>query len=378
MENTKINKLLFFAFVFVFPFGQLLSLNIGNGYRVNPIDLIFLLSLVFQIKKSKTVLYISLPLFFGNIIWYLNNGFNFQSLFYVLRIFGFLSFTFLLKEMTKNKSFKENLPKVLFIEVFAVSILGLLQYFLLPDLRFLKILGWDDHYYRLVGTFFDPAYTAIILCLGFVLSLFYWIKQKNKKYFLFSVLLLISILLTYSRATFFAVFAVIVLISYLKKSFKILLFLIFFGLFIFVLPRYSSEGTELERTASISQRINNYQETFGIFTKNPVFGVGFNNICFARISYFSNTNLNSHSCSGADSSVLLVLADLGVVGLLFLLGFIKKILEKINLGVFNDQILLVSFIALLIHSQFTNSLFYPWVLGWFAILIANLRSEVVS
>ena len=37
---------------------------------------------------------------------------------------------------------------------------GILQYALVPDLRSLHILGWDDHLNRLAGSFLDPNFTG--------------------------------------------------------------------------------------------------------------------------------------------------------------------------------------------------------------------------
>jgi hypothetical protein len=31
-----------------------------------------------------------------------------------------------------------------------------------------------------------------------------------------------------------------------------------------------------------------------------------------------------------------------------------------------------SFLALIIHSMFSNSMFYPWIMGWMTILLAEV------
>ncbi|SRR5260221_1906352 len=46
---------------------------------------------------------------------------------------------------------------------------GILQYLFVPDTRMLFFLGWDDHYYRLISTLFDPGFTGIILVMYFFL-----------------------------------------------------------------------------------------------------------------------------------------------------------------------------------------------------------------
>src|SRR3989338_6680935 len=41
--------------------------------------------------------------------------------------------------------------------------LGLGQYIFLPDTRFLLSYGWDEHYWRLIGTVLDPNYMGVMM-----------------------------------------------------------------------------------------------------------------------------------------------------------------------------------------------------------------------
>lgn len=102
--------------------------------------------------------------------------------------------------------------------------------------------------------------------------------------------------------------------------------------------------------------------------KNPLFGTGFN------LYRYANTGAvgDSHAGAGSDSSLLFVFATTGIAGLLIYLWLWGKIL-KLGWQRRNTQaglILLASSTSLLIHSLFSNSLFYPWVLGWMAFLLA--------
>ncbi len=47
--------------------------------------------------------------------------------------------------------------------------LGLLQYLIMPDTRWLYFLGYDMHYYRLISTQFDPNFAGIIMGIGLLL-----------------------------------------------------------------------------------------------------------------------------------------------------------------------------------------------------------------
>jgi len=140
-------------------------------------------------------------------------------------------------------------------------------------------------------------------------------------------------------------------------------------LIIFLLPRPASSGVELERTFSILARFKNYQETLAVWEKSPLFGVGYNNLCLAKIKYLNHGDYLSHSCSGSDSSLLGLLATGGVLGLISFTSLLKQIVKNLdyqNLGGGFSACL----VALLTHSLFVNSLFYPWVMGLMGLLLA--------
>jgi len=163
-----------------------------------------------------------------------------------------------------------------------------------------------------------------------------------------------------------------------KKIIKyfVILASIFLVLLILV-PRIASEGTRLERTASIFARVENYQQTLEIIKRNPLFGVGFNNLCPARISLFKG-DVESHACSGSDSSVLLIFSTTGIIGLIVFLYVVYKIYLNLEKGTYG-LIFMSSSVAIFSHSIFVQSLFYPWVMGWMGILLAvclkKLRSK---
>lgn len=371
--KTKIVEFLLFAFLALFPLGLILSVNFGNGLRLNPIDLLVLIFVPIGIKYVPKVFIIIFPFLLGNLLWLSNNNPHFIGMLYFLRIFSFIIFTLVVKDLVViKKKYIEIIPKILIFESFVVGVLGFIQYLYLPNFKSFVEWGWDDHLYRLIGPFFDPGFTGILLSLGFILSFFVWIKNKNKNYLLISLFLMLSLALTYSRASMLSLVLSIFLIVFFTKQIKYLIFILLFGLIVFILPRPASEGAELERVASIFSRIENYSETFEIFKKNPIFGVGVNNLCDARIKYFENNIQSSHSCSGSDSSILFIFSTTGLVGFFVLLKILIDEFKTINLTKTNDQIIVITAVAIFIHSQFTNSLFYPWVLGWLCLVLVSL------
>lgn len=377
--KTKIEKLVLFIFLALFPLGQLIQINLGAGFRIQPLDVLTGIALVINfdyLKKFWPYLIIfSLGGFFGFL------GINLpQGLFYLLRVTAYLVFGISLYSfVNKNKKYKKLIQSSQVLIILALVVLSWIQYFFLPDTRFLKYFGWDDHLFRIIGPFLDPGFTGILLVLGFSLTVFLAVKHKIKSLYFVSFLLALTILFTYSRASYLATGFVIIALGVVFKKIKtyLIYLLAFFGL-IFILPRPSSEGVKLERLHSVDSRLENFDQTFQIFAKNPVFGVGFNNLCSSRAIYFNNYDPDSHACSGSDSSIFLILATTGSVGFIILVKIVLDSLRAIDLKDQFSKFFLISLGAVFVHSQFTNSLFYPWVIGWFCLLAVNLRIKFES
>jgi len=348
-------QIILFAFLILFPFGQIIKIGI-----VNPIDVVVGIAAIYAVikrfPKPKIFVYFQKFLLIAGFSWIVGSlifakAQVFYGLLYLIRLtayFYFLVFAYQFKDK------KLLLNSLLAVSIFS-ALFGWVQYLFYPDVRALIEYGWDDHLYRMVGTFLDPAFLGLILVLGLIISL---TKKKN----LISLFLLAGIAFTYSRASFLAAFIPLIY----KKAWVFLA--VFIGLIIF-LPRTAGEGVKLERTASISARFENYRESFEIFRKNPLFGVGFNNICLAKDGDFS-----SHSCSGSESSLLFLLATTGILGFLSFTHLIFSVPLYTK-----NSMLITSFLAVFVHSFFANSLFYPWIMGYLMILLSiSLRSKVKS
>lgn len=273
---------------------------------------------------------------------------------YLIRLLGYWLFLdFVVNLVRKNPEIKPLLFRSLMVILGAVAVFGWIQYFFYPDLTALKHLGWDDHLYRLVGTFLDPGFTSLFLVLGAVFSLGTGLSLP--------VFLVISLAFTYSRTGYLALLAAMAFLA--RKTKRAIGLIVVLALAILILPKPAGEGVNLVRTYSISSRIENYVETLKIAGKSPVFGIGFNNICFYK------TDASSHSCSGADSSLLLILATTGIVGLLMFFYSVVKLFQSLQRG-FYFNILVASSVALGVHSLFVNSLFYPFTMAFFSLLLS--------
>ena len=353
------DKIIFFTALVVFPFGQLFKLGSVNLFDI----LIFLVAFLTLLKRQKyPSWYRSFFVFvlFALFSWVLNY-FIFGSimfltgLMYLLRLVSYSLIGIYVFNNYKNNKDKEILNSKLLLLSICAGVFGWIQYFLYPDLTSLKYLGWDDHLLRMIGTFLDPTFLGLIFVLGSVIAIN---KNKNKSL----LFLVVSIAFTYSRISYL----LISLLLLFKKKYVALLIL---GLSILMLPKMIGEGTNLARTASGFNKLENYKETIEIIKKSPVVGVGYNNICAARKFYLNDLNTDSHSCSGSDSSILFLIATTGVVGFILFTNFIFNLPRS--------KTLIVSFMIILIHSLFANSMFYSHIMFWMFTLI-GLETEVNS
>ena len=376
--RDKIADLFLFLYLVSFPFGQLLRMQVqfGSNYlAVFPNDIFLFFFIGFAGLKLKTLkplrAFFSVVLFSYLLNYFIYNFSPMPGLGYVVRLFTYLVFWFSAADFTKRKKLTPTVQNLVIAILTAVSIFGWLQYLIYPDLRFLFAYGWDDHLNRLAGTFFDPGFTGLLLCFGFIVCLVNFLHSKKKIYGFLAGVFLVSVGFTYSRASILAlaVSLVFVLVKF-KKYFLIVVGILVILMGIYFLPKKQGQGTNLTRLYSINLRLENYQQTFAVFSENPVFGVGYNNLCQTK-----NTKENSsHACSGADNSILFIASTLGVFGLFALIYFLYLVM---NATAANNQgiIFLTFLVALFVHSQFVNSIFYPWVLGVLGLQYAISRKE---
>ena len=239
--------------------------------------------------------------------------------------------------------------------------MGLGQYIIYPDVRFLQVTEWDPHYFRVVGSWLDPGFTGILLVFTLILLTLKPFIHKFTQYLTWSGTYL-ALALTYSRSSYLAFLAAMAWIAWKVKGWRFFFKMaVLLTITITILPRASGgEGVRLERTNSILARIESWKTAWGIFTKAPILGVGFNTYRYAQ-----GASLKSHAGAGADSSLLFVAATTGILGLGVYLWYLKQLftLSTENLA------LEATLVAVLVHSLFLNSLFYPAVMVWLSLLV---------
>jgi hypothetical protein len=264
---------------------------------------------------------------------------------YLLRWVSYAALVFPLTAILSSRS----LFRIRFILSFILIFTGTVQYLIYPDIRPLTEYNWDPHYFRVVGT----------LLINISRSIF-WVPV----YLVFAF--------TYSRSGYLAFLTGSFYVAGKARSILYIgaCFLLI-GVTLVSLPRNSDgEGVKLERTNSIFSRLENWNQSLSIFFHKPVLGVGFNTYRYAKRYYgYSPTSkwLTSHADAGADSSLLFVAATTGMVGLLVYLSYLRAVFLYLGPSLNNRVI----FTGLIFHSFFLNSLFYPYILFWLGLLMAE-------
>lgn len=246
-----------------------------------------------------------------------------------------------------------------------LALAGLVQLLILPDFaRLDPALGWDPHRNRLSSTFFDPNFTGAFLVLSLVSFLFGEVKFSPKIRLVVGGLLLLAIILTFSRSAYLMLAVALLLIGWQRdKRLVVATLVLGFSAYYFV-PRIQTRLAGITDPADSARlRLVSWSNAVEIFDENPLIGVGFNAYRYVQEQrgYFDYRQpLGNRSGAGADSSLLFVLATTGVLGfggyLLFWLGLITSR----RLPSYRRWLLL----ALILESSFINSLFYPPIMVW--------------
>lgn len=325
------------------------------------------------------------------------------SLFYYLRLFAYSSLFLIVQDFNWKK--KKLNPLLVFFyatiaTAFCLVILGFLQLKFFPNFEVLRMQekGWDPHIGRMLSTWFDPnflgGFFVFVLSLigGYLVIRFsqtqdFFLFFFNKKNLLFSgifFLILIALVLTYSRSSYLA-FLVSMFCLTLIASRKLLIIgaiglVLMFGFSQRMQDRifdaYQSAESMLNPhsvdtlDATARFRLQSWRDGLNLFSEKPLMGHGFNTLRHLQAKR-GLTEWKSHNAGGIDASLLTLLVTTGLSGLFLFLGFLGNLLFKslqnyknnsdltikgLNLGYF------CGILGILTHSFFVNSLLFPFMM----------------
>jgi O-antigen ligase len=146
--------------------------------------------------------------------------------------------------------------------------------------------------------------------------------------------------------------------------------LLLFGLGLFLLPKSEGEGVNLLRTYSLTSRAFSTITAWEWFTDRPLWGMGFNAYKWVAVPVHEARQIPSLP-SGPDNSFVLVLATTGIIGFSIFSIYIIMLFMQI----FRKKWILLSLSLILIHSLTNNSWFYPWVMVWVSLMLADTAHE---
>ena len=338
---------------------------------------------------------------------------------YLFRWIEYASLFFISFDLIKTNKEVEKISWLFILSGFFLALFGFVQYVIFPDFSFMVPYGWDPHLERLVSTFFDPNFTGmyLVIALTLIISIFYSRKKKklpltNRKvnlltlaekrsvikniffiFFLFSVasILALSLILTYSRSSMLALLIVLIFIGILRDK-KIILITFIAGFAVLaIFPRFQERLMEtFDARTSANKRIESWTNATTILQNtNLAIGIGYNTYRPTQIEFdFINEEELARSGAGTDSSLLLILVTTGIVGFLIYVFLLIKCVQNgyyMYLGNYGyNSAFGLSFtaiiLALLMHSQFVNSLLYPFLMifFWIGFAIVTKFSEGIK
>lgn len=318
-----------------------------------------------------------------------------RPVFLILRLCTYLVFAGTVAEAFVHQ--RPLLRALLLLTGVSIAWLGLLQYFLMPDTRFLMVLGWDDHYFRMIGTMLDPNFLGILFVLTSLIAISLTSRVRRSVLLTILSLLAICIALTYSRSSYVAYALALVLTICIPSSVpfrsvaeklgtSVLLGLVFI-IALTIAPKPGGEGVKLLRTASVEARVfssasyltsqNSWLTFFGngLFIK-PLNKVTADNSISEPIDqapdvtvFFSAagdiTNPPNHSQT-SDNLIVTLFSGLGIFGTLASLACFLIIIHDLSK---REMIAAIGFVSVLMHAQFNNTLFEPFIFQYLLLFI---------
>ncbi len=310
--------------------------------------------------------------------------------FYFFRWIEYVFLFFITTDIIQNRKQAANYVKLLLFIGFSVAVLGLLQLIFLPNFEVMAQFGWDPHVGRVLSVFFDPNFTGgfLVLILSLIIGIFIFTKSSKIKHSLLfiSLPIFLAIILTFSRSTYLALSVVFFVIGILKYRRLLFLGILISTILFLSVPRIQKRiigAFEVDSTAQA--RFQSWYNATEIIADHPFLGVGYNAYQYAQVEYGNVSEIKGqHSIAGSDSSILTIWATCGIFGFMAYIWIYGQILWS-TWGVWRNKKFSSNFrgfslglfsgvLAIFFHSQFANSLLYPYIMGLIWILAGILMA----
>ena len=324
------------------------------------------------IRKIATLWFLYVISLFVFTAWGKDSTDNMKAGMYIARIGLFAIYFYLL---TLSNIQKQLMAKVLQIISIVIPAICLLQYVLLPDLRFLAQLGWDPHMYRAVGLFLDPPIVGVILGVLLFVAVI-------KKDYLAIFLNYCAVVFLFSRSTYLTIaFVILTYLVFQKKYLAAILWVVVFSAAIYLAPKtipayYNLESSKIERVSTVLSRRVELENGFRAWKAHPIFGIGYNRVAEYKQSLprvYGKEVESNHSSSAFHSFWLTQLATTGIIGFVLLMsGYVLMMKRSLSW-----------FLALTIPALvglLDNVVFHPFVLTLFIFVFFSrvLDTDIVA
>ena len=314
---------------------------------------------------------------------------------YLVRYFFYIVFAFISAFYVYKTKTVRRMLEMINIFYILVCLIGFLQFIIFPVAWDFYLIFWklgvywpnaDHHINRLISTYLDPNYFSSCVLIGFCLNMFLLrlSKKENKlsnriMYYLFFIIYVAAILLSKSRSGMIGLGAIVVLYFYASLNYRKLkpwkAALVFGIPLIAMYFVFFSNITVFERIRNVftddsaGARFKSWGVGFDMLVNTGFIGVGYNfygalNDRLYGIVFESSGYAN-------DSSLMLILVDSGVIGLIVYLRHLWLMIRSKRIPLSFR----VSIIAFLIICNFNNLLFYGlWVVPFYFLVFVFVMS----
>lgn len=428
-DKGLLTKFTFIVISLLIILGNSATFNLGKSFKGIPVKIVevlmainlilLLVYYIIQIRDFKSSLpkvnyikFFIIWLFIGfvsSLIKASSCDYSFKELaygwLYIVRIIFYLLYTYLVAAFFINKKVKLNffLKYILFC-YFIVALIGFFQLKYYPQandfyslLRKFKVylLNPDPHVNRLISTYLDPNFLSSILLLPIGICIAFLIRKENRiRNICLIIILVATLLLSVSRTGIltFSILILLVLTLFIcirnnrgvvkvniipLLSVYLLALIIPFLLYTYRDSRIIQRIIYMSTDPSALARVTSWQLGINLIKENYLIGIGYN-----MIGFYTGQSSNITSF-GMDSSLLLIVATTGVIGLIAFFCIIFSIMRSLRkIKVKNRELSIVMRVVLfcsLIASFFNNLIFYPlWLVPFLLtinMIIINYNKE---